>query len=78
MLNFNCFEQGDSQSDTGDKLTSNDIIAGYGMILGLKWFCIVVVNYQRQHYVLKYNSFDAVPCDIISRPCFVIQDYTLE
>ena len=54
-------------------LTSNDIIAGDGMISGLEWLCIVVVNYQRQHYVLKFNSFDAVQCDAIARPCFVIQ-----
>ena len=33
--------------------TSNHIIAGNGMILGLKLFCNVVGNYQRQHYVLK-------------------------
>ena len=45
--------------------TRNGIVAGNGMILGLKWLCIVVVNYQRQH---KFNSFDAVQCDIIAKP----------
>ena len=30
-------------------LTSNDMIAGSGMMLGLKWLCCVVFNYQEQH-----------------------------
>ena len=49
------------------------IIAGNGMILCFKWLCIVVVNYQRQHYVLKFNSFGAMQNDAIARPCFVKQ-----
>ena len=44
------------------------------MILGLKWLCILVVNYQRQHYVLKFNSINAGQCDAIARPCYVIQE----
>ena len=37
----------------GNLGTSNDIIAGNGMISGLKQFFIVVVNYQQQHYIPK-------------------------
>ena len=36
------------------KKTSNDIIAGNGMILCLKCSFIVIVNYQRQHCVLHF------------------------
>ena len=38
------------------------------------WNCIVVVYYQRQHYIVKFNSFDAVQCDVIVWPCFVNQE----
>ena len=34
--------------------TSNDIIAGNGRILGLRCYFIVVVNCQRQNYVLIF------------------------
>ena len=46
------------EGTTLKKATINDLIAGNGMILGFKLFFIVVVYYQRQHYVLKL--FDAL------------------
>ena len=56
---------------TSLRCKSSDIIAGNIMISGLKWFFIVIVNYQKQHYALKI--FDALQCDIIARTCCVIQ-----